>query len=76
MSSMATKTKDLEHYLSLDYPVEFIQDEDGSWFVEIPLLEGCMSVGDTREEAEWMIQDAKLVWLKTALDRDIPIPEP
>jgi predicted RNase H-like HicB family nuclease len=73
---MATKTKDLQYYLALDYPVEYIQEEDGTWFVRIPLLKGCMSVGDTREEAEWMIQDAKQLWLESALDHGIPIPEP
>jgi predicted RNase H-like HicB family nuclease len=73
---MATKTRDLQYYLALDYPVKYIQEEDGTWFVHIPLLEGCMSVGDTREEAARMIQEAKEGWLEVALDHGIEIPEP
>ena len=67
--------KDLAYYLSLYYTVELTQTETG-WFVKIPLLEGCMSQGDTRAEALEMIDEAKELWLETALEEGIPIPEP
>ena len=37
--------KDLDYHLSLPYTVELTSDEDGFWFVQIPLLEGCMTNG-------------------------------
>ena len=69
-------TKDLNYYLSLPYPIELIPDEDGFWFARIPLLEGCMTNGDSREEALRMIDDAKQLWLETALQVGKTIPEP
>lgn len=68
--------KTLDYYLSLPYPILLIPDEDGYWFAEIPLLEGCMTNGDSREDALAMIDDAKRGWLMTALERGIHIPEP
>jgi antitoxin HicB len=73
---MQTTTKDLNYYLSLPYPIELIPDEDGFWFARIPLLEGCMTNGDTREEALHMIDEAKSLWLETALQVGKTIPEP
>lgn len=69
-------TKDLTYYLSLPYPIELIPDEDGFWFARIPLLEGCMTNGDSREEALRMIDEAKQLWLETALEVGKTIPEP
>jgi len=68
--------KDLNYYLSLPYPIELIPDEDGYWFARIPLLEGCMTNGNSREDALEMIDDAKLLWLETAIDLGKKIPEP
>jgi antitoxin HicB len=68
--------KSLDYYLSLPYSIELIPDEDGFWFAQIPLLPGCMTQGSSREEALEMLDEAKELWLETALDRGIPIPEP
>ncbi len=73
---MTQKTKDLAYYLSLPYTIELTPDEDGFWFAEIPLLKGCLTNGDSREDALSMIDDAKVAWLTTALELGIPIPEP
>lgn len=70
------RNKDLSYYLSLPYPIELIPDEDGYWFARIPLLEGCMTNGESREDALAMIDDAKLLWLETALELGKTIPEP
>ncbi len=69
-------SKTLEHYLSLSYPIELIPDEDGYWFAQIPLLPGCMTQGATRNEALEMLDEAKALWLETALSEGIEIPEP
>lgn len=70
------KNKDLDFYLKLPYSTEIIPDGD-VFFVKIKELEGCISQGDTIEEAYQMITDAKRLWLETALEEglDIPLPE-
>lgn len=69
-------TKSLEDYLKLPYSIELIPDEDGVWFAQIPLLPGCMTQGDSREDALHMLDEAKMLWLETALEEGIEIPEP
>jgi antitoxin HicB len=70
------KVKTREYYLSLPYTIELMPDENGVWFAEIPLLKGCMTEGDSREEALVMLDEAKELWLETALEEGILIPEP
>ena len=69
-------TKTLEYYLALPYSIELIPDESGVWFASTPLLKGCMTQGDTRAEALSMLDEAKELWLETALAEGMPIPEP
>lgn len=73
---MKRMNKTLEYYLSLPYPIELIPDEDGYWFARIPLLEGCMTNGNSREDALLMLDDAKRLWLETAIELGKAIPEP
>ena len=68
--------KTLDYYLSLPYTIELIPDEDGFWFAQIPVLPGCMTQGASRTEALEMLDEAKLLWLETALDEGIEIAEP
>lgn len=74
---MTTKIiKNLDYYLSLPYPIELIPDEDGFWFARIPLLEGCMTNGVSREDTLIMLDDAKQLWLESAIELGMEIPEP
>ncbi len=68
--------KNLDYYLSLPYIIELIPDEDGYWFARIPILQGCMTNGHSREDALEMLDDAKRLWLETALALGMNIPEP
>ena len=68
--------KDIDYYLKLPYTIELIPDSEQGWFVRIKELRGCMSQGDTVQEAYEMIQDAMRGWLEVALEDNIPIPEP
>ncbi len=72
---MSETAKNLEYYLSRPYTIELTPDEDGFWFAEIPLLEGCFTNGSSREDALAMIDDAKRAWLETALSLGITIHE-
>ena len=68
--------KGVSYYLSLPYTIELAPDPDGGWFVSIKELPGCMSQGDTQEEALTMIRDAQEGWLAVALEDGLSIPEP
>jgi antitoxin HicB len=63
--------------MRLPYTIELRNvPQDEGWFVRVKELEGCMSQGDTAEEAIEMIQEAMELWLEVALEEGIPIPEP
>ena len=68
--------KNLEYYLGLPYTRELIPEPEGGWFIRIKELPGCMSQGDTTDEAMAMIEDAMKGWLEVELDKGSVIPEP
>ena len=43
----------MEH---LNYEIEFEQEDDGRWIVEIPSLPGVMAYGASRREAESKVE--------------------
>jgi antitoxin HicB len=67
--------QEIKRLMVLPYRIEMIPDDDG-WFISIPDLPGCISQGSTIEEALEMIRDAQHMWLQTALEDGIAIPEP
>ena len=76
---MQTPTKDIDYYMSLPYSILLtpISEEDGGgWLAEIPQLPGCMSDGETQQEALNMIEDARRLWLESGWEKGDPIPEP
>ncbi len=82
MKKDRTKSKDneirgLDYYLNLPYTIAIVPEELGGFFAEIEELPGCMTQGETMEEVLRNIDDAKRLWLQTALeDRlEIPLPE-
>lgn len=52
-----------------------MQDEDGRWVAEIPSMPGCISQGDTRDDAIRNIAEAAELWLETRRDLGLPIPD-
>lgn len=72
---VADMERRLEYYMDLPYRIELIPDE-GGWFVSIPDLPGCMSQGETPDEALEMIRDAQREWLTVALRHGDQITEP
>ena len=73
---MTKERKSLEHYLSLRYPVTLVPEAEGGYTALIPDLPGCISVGETPEEALAMIEDARRLWIKTAFENNEEIPLP
>jgi antitoxin HicB len=51
-------------------------DEGGGYLVEFPDLPGCMSDGETVEEAVANGQDAKASWIAAMTEAGRPIPAP
>lgn len=67
----------LEYYLKLPYTIEIIPDEeDGGYVARIRELPGCLTQADTWEELFLMIEDAKRLWLESAIAHNELIPEP
>lgn len=69
--------KTLDHYLALPYTIEIIPDEDdGGYVARVRELPGCLTQADTWEELLQMVEDAKRLWIESALEYGDPIPEP
>ncbi len=66
--------KNLEYYMGLPYTRELIPEPEGGWFIRVKELPGCMSQGDTVEEAIEMISDAMEAWLSSELRAGAKIP--
>ena len=49
--------------------------EDGFWVAEVPSLPGCISQGETREEALTNIKEAIELYLEVLQADGLPVPE-
>ncbi len=52
------------------FTVTIDRDEDGVWIVESPAIPGCISQGETKEEAIENIKDAIELCLEVRAERD------
>lgn len=69
--------KTVEEYMQLPYTIELTPDTDEGGFVaSYPDLPGCLSIGDTAEEAVTNAIDAKRAWIEAALEDGVEIQEP
>jgi predicted RNase H-like HicB family nuclease len=50
-------------------------DEDAAYVVEVPELPGCMAHGKTRSEAIRQAEGAIRLWIKTAKEDGLEIPQ-
>lgn len=57
--------------MSLKFNVTLDRDEDGAWVVECPSIPGCVSQGQTREEAIENIEDAIRLCLEVRSERGL-----
>ena len=58
-----------------EYTIILHPDETGGYWTEVPALPGCMSQGDTVEEAIEMSKDAIALWLESMREQGEAIPE-
>jgi predicted RNase H-like HicB family nuclease len=49
--------------------------EDSGWIAEVPSLLGCLTQGDTREDAIANAQDAIETWIAGAMQVGMEVPE-
>ena len=53
---------------------ELEREDDGSFTISVPALPGCISNGETIENALDMIREAMDLWLEVARERGLVIP--
>ena len=67
--------KTLDDYISMPHPIEIREDEDeGGFVISCPDLPGCLTFGETLEEAMRNADDAKKAWLLAAMEDGLEIP--
>lgn len=67
----------LNDYMKMPYRMEIVEDPDeGGFVVSYPDLPGCITCGETVENAIANALDAKRAWIEAALEEKIPIYEP
>jgi predicted RNase H-like HicB family nuclease len=55
------------------FTVTIDRDEDGVWIVECPAIPGCISQGETKQEAIENIKDAIKLCLEVRAERGWPL---
>ena len=69
--------KIIDEYMKKPYKMEIVQDTaEGGFVISFPELPGCLTVGDTIEDAINNAEDAKRAWFEAALEEGIKINEP
>ena len=69
--------KTIEDYLRMNYTMEVVEDPtEGGFVVSFPELPGCITCGQTLENALANALDAKKSWLEAALEDGLVIQEP
>lgn len=63
----------LKGMAAMKFIVTLDRDEDGVWIVECPAVPGCVSQGDTQEEALANIQEAIALCLEVRAERGLPL---
>lgn len=69
--------KDLAYYMGLPYTFTLIPDADEPGYaIKVNELPGCISQGDTADEALVRIREAMEVWIESVLEDGREVPEP
>ena len=68
--------EEVKAILARPYTREMIKNEDGTWFARIVEFAGCMTEGDTAEEAFGNLENAMSAWVETHMEDGDSIPLP
>ena len=64
--------KTLTEYMAMSYHMEIVEDKDeGGFVVSYPDLPGCITCGETVENAVANALDAKKTWFEAALEENV-----
>lgn len=64
--------KTLNEYMAVPYRMDIVEDlDEGGYVVSFPDLPGCLTCGETVEQAMKNAVDAKRAWLTAALEDGI-----
>jgi antitoxin HicB len=69
------KTASAEYYKQLEYPIELVPDE-GAYVASNPDLPGCVSFGDSPNEAIESLREVRDLWIDGQVASGHAIPEP
>lgn len=72
---MTSTRKPLADYLAAAYPFTTVADED-EFFVSFPDLPGCMTQVERIEDVGAAAAEIRKLWLETAYEQGLDIPEP
>lgn len=67
------KTATTHRFPGMKFLTTLVRDEDGVWIAECPSIPGCVSQGQTREEATTSICEAIAICLEVRADRGMPL---
>lgn len=76
---MNTIERELKAFLDLDYDVTVVPDVCGTarcYLASNPELPGCMSQGETPDEAVDNLRDARALYIRSLLEDGLDVPEP
>jgi predicted RNase H-like HicB family nuclease len=59
--------------VGMKFNVTIDRDEDGVWVVECPSIPGCVSQGDTKDEALENIKEAIALCLEVRAEKGLPL---
>ena len=74
-STLSRTEEKLDRYMKLNYAIELIE-EDGQYTASYPELKGCISFGDSPNEAVSELRGVKELWLRGQIESGNSIPEP
>lgn len=73
---MITTRKPLAEYLETAYRFTTVPDDNAGFFVSYPDLPGCMTQVERIEDVGTMAAEILTLWLETAYEQGLEIPEP
>ncbi len=73
---MRKEAKIIDYYRSLPYTIKIYPEEEGGFTAEIEELPGCLTQGETIEETLKNLEEAKELWIETAINMGKKIPLP
>ena len=58
---------------TMTFTITLDRDEDGIWIAECPSIPGCVSQGDSREQAEANVREAIIACLEVRAEQGLPL---